>query len=138
MMLIESTKLPLADRGYIYFAEMTIDGDTFIKIGYSRNPNRRFLTDEFDDVEATIKFKNIIPMLDWMYDFAEGNPSSDYWERQLHNVLRRSEYHYTPDHEFSGITECYKLDTVGYKAAIDYLEENLQDMAPALCYCIQY
>lgn len=138
MILIESTNLPHADRGYIYFAEMTIDGESFIKVGYSRNPLRRFQTDEFNDVDAHVKFRNIVPMLDWMYEFAEGNPSSDYWEMFLHEVLRRSDYHYTPNHEFSGATECYKLDTVGYKAAIDYLEEHLQDMSPPLGFCIRY
>lgn len=140
MIEVQQVVLPEADRGYIYFAEFTIDGDTFMKVGYSRNPNRRFLVEaeEFNDVETHVEFKNIIPMLDWMFDFPEGNPSSDYWEQRLHVVLRNAGLQYQPEIEFSGVTECYKLTPRDYKAAIDYLEENLQDMNPKLGFVIQY
>lgn len=140
MIEVQHVVLPEADRGYIYFAEFTIDGDSFMKVGYSRNPNRRFLVEfeEFNEVETHVQFKNIIPMQDWMFDFPEGNPSSDYWEQRLHVVLRNAGLQYTPEVEFSGVTECYKLTSRDYKAAIDYLEENLQDMNPKMGFVIQY
>ncbi len=129
MLTVQQTTLPNADRGYIYFAQMTIDGDTFMKVGYSRDPNRRFHLDEFEDVEAHVEFKCIIPMLDWMFDFPNGNPSSDYWELFLHETLRRvPDMQYIPEHQFSGYTECYKMPKMNFKAAVDYLEEHLQDM----------
>ncbi|CAJ1807303.1 hypothetical protein [Aeromonas veronii] len=138
MILIEQQLLPEADNGYIYFAEMTIDGDKFLKVGYSRNPLKRFDTDEFDEVDAHVRFINIVPMQEWMYDFADFTPSNDYWELALHKVMQNTVGSYQPEHDFSGKTECYLLDTVNYKAAIDYLEEQLSFMAPPKDWYIPY
>ncbi len=138
MIYITERLLPEADRGYLYFAEITIDGDTFTKVGYSRDPNRRFKTDEFDEVEAHVSFKNIIPLMDWMFDHAECSYSSDYWELQLHNVMRNANLQYQPPISFSGQTECYLLNDTAYKAAIDYLEEQLTMMAPPNGWFIPY
>lgn len=138
MIVIEHVELPQADRGYIYFADITIDGETFQKVGYSKNPLRRFDTVEFEEVEATVKFRNIVPMQNWMYDFPEGNPSSDYWEQVLHQAMRHTIGNTVPEHMFSGWTECYLLDDTGYKAAIDYLEEQLLFMSPPNDWSISY
>ncbi|MCS3766189.1 hypothetical protein HNP12_000228 [Aeromonas hydrophila] len=138
MMYITERLLPEADRGYLYFADITIDGDTFTKVGYSRNPNRRFKTDEFDDVEAHCTFKNIIPLMDWMYQQADFTPRNEYWELVLHDVMRKANLQYEPMHDFSGKTECYLLDSTAYKAAIDFLEEQLTMMAPPNGWFIPY
>ncbi|MGE6114382.1 hypothetical protein CF138_17230 [Aeromonas hydrophila] len=127
MICIQEQLLPPADRGYIYFAKMTIDGDSFYKIGYSRNPQRRFQTDEFDDVDAHVEFKCLVPMMDWMY---EDEYRSEYWELKLHGLLQHNDVQYWPEHEFSGRTECYQLSKQDYNAAVDSLESWLVDMSP--------
>ncbi|WP_421292995.1 GIY-YIG nuclease family protein [Aeromonas veronii] len=140
MVLVEEVKLPPADRGYIYFAEITLDGEKFTKVGYSQNPNRRFTYDlsEFEHNEVYISFKNIIPMMDWMYEHAEYTPDATYWEKLMHSVMRKAGIQYTPSEEFSGSTECYRLTPQEYKAAIDYLEEQLSMMAPPKDWYIPY
>lgn len=140
MLTVKPTKLPQADRGYIYFADVTIDGEPFTKVGYSRDPNRRFTYDlsEFEHNEVHIEFKNVIPMMNWMYDHAEYTPDATYWELMLHNVMRTAGVQYLPEDQFSGYTECYRLTPREYKAAIDYLEEQLSMMAPPLGWCIPY
>lgn len=129
MLYITDTVLPEAERGYIYFAEMTIDGDSFYKIGYSGNPLRRFRSEDFEDVCVDVEFKCLVPMMDWMY---EDNRNSDYWELKLHGIIRRTneEYQHPPEHYFSGYTECYKLTTEEFKAAVNCLEEWLCEIAP--------
>ncbi|CAJ1844702.1 hypothetical protein [Aeromonas hydrophila] len=140
MVLVEEVQLPKADKGYIYFADITLNGETFTKVGYSQNPNRRFLYDvsEFELDEVRIRFRNIIPMMDWMYEHAEGTPRVSYWEEFLHTVMRKSGCWYEPEHTFSGSTECYLFGPREYKAAIDYLEEQLIMMAPPKDWCIPY
>jgi len=144
--MITIINMPTVERsslGYIYFAKFNMLGESFMKVGFSRDPKTRFTSkaamDEFnalsplDDIE--IEFMNVIAMEEWMF---EDDYRAEYWEEKLHGALRASGMQYTPDFEFSGCTECYSLDKVGYKAAVDYLEESISWHMPPSGWVINY
>ncbi|WP_157737203.1 hypothetical protein [Aeromonas dhakensis] len=144
--MITVINLPAVQRssyGYIYFAKIDMLGESFTKVGFSRDPATRFTSkaamEEFNELspfdDILIEFMNVIPMEEWMF---EDEYRPEYYEQKLHGALRYSGLQYIPDFEFSGMSECYCLSTTDYKAAIDYLEETLQWHSPPNGWGIDY
>ena len=95
---------------YLYFLNLFNEDESFIKIGRTNNPRRRFR-------EYSCKYNlNVLEVYKGLYE--------DVWEKEKHIHESYTKYHYYPTIYTAGfMRECYKEDILSENIAVGNLED---------------